>query len=103
MFSIVPLQVLSGCLASLDVSTARILQPLETPLEHPLAPVPLFTWLPGIGKRLDHSWIDITTVLAKAAKMTLLGLPLSHVFLVIATFLLTLGVKNDNSVDSKTP
>jgi hypothetical protein len=30
--------------------------------------VPTSSWLPTIGKRLDHSWIDQTAVSAKAAK-----------------------------------
>jgi hypothetical protein len=69
MFPIIPLQqVLSGCLASLEGATGQVLQPLDTPAEQPLAPVPLFTWLPTIGKWLDHSWIDQTTISAKAAK-----------------------------------
>jgi hypothetical protein len=68
MFPIVPLQVLSGALDSLGGSSTRVLQPLDTPSRRVLAPIPLSTWLPSIGKRLDHSWIDITAVSAKAAK-----------------------------------
>jgi hypothetical protein len=68
MFPFVPLQVLSGCLDSLGGPTDRLLQPLETPSRQSLAPVPMSSWLPTIGKRLDHSWIDQTAVSAKAAK-----------------------------------
>jgi hypothetical protein len=68
MFPIVPLQVLVGCLDSLGGSTSQLLEPLETPSCTPLAPIPLFTWLLKIEKRLDHSWIDHTAVSAKAAK-----------------------------------
>jgi hypothetical protein len=68
MFPIVPLQVLVGCLDSLGGSTSRLLEPLNPRSRCPLAPVPLFTWLSTIGKRLDHSWIDQTAVSAKVAK-----------------------------------
>jgi hypothetical protein len=68
MFPIVPLQVLVRCLDSLDGSTSWLLEPLETPSCTPLAPIPLFTWLPKIERRLDHSWIVHTAVSAKAAK-----------------------------------
>jgi hypothetical protein len=68
MFPIVPLQVLSGCLDSLSSTIARLLQPLDTPAPRVLGAIPTFTWLPTIGKRLDHSWIDHSTVSAKAAK-----------------------------------
>jgi hypothetical protein len=68
MFPIVPLQVLSGCLESLSTTLARLLQPLDTPAPRFIGAIPTFTWLPSIGKRLDHSWIDHSTVSAKAAK-----------------------------------
>jgi hypothetical protein len=68
MIPIVPLQVLAGYLDSLGGSTSWLLEPLETSSCLPLAPIPRFTWLPKIGKRLDHSWIDQTVVSAKAAK-----------------------------------
>jgi hypothetical protein len=68
MFPIVPLQVLSGCLESLSSTLARLLQPLDTPDLRILGAIPTYTWLPSIGKRLEHSWIDHSTVSAKAAK-----------------------------------
>jgi hypothetical protein len=43
MFLIIPLQVLAGCLDSFGRSTSRLLEPLDTPACHPLAPIPLFS------------------------------------------------------------
>jgi hypothetical protein len=68
MVPIVPLHGLGRCLDSLGGSTSWLLEPLETPSCTPLAPIPLFTWLPKIERRLDHSWIVHTAVSAKAAK-----------------------------------
>jgi hypothetical protein len=68
MFPFVPVQVLAGCLDSLGKVTGRLFQPLSTPGPKVLAPVPTFTWLPSIGQRLDHSWIDQSAVSSKAAK-----------------------------------
>jgi hypothetical protein len=66
-FPIVPIQVLDACLKSV-LDTRPFVSPL-IPVETPVVPeAESATWLPSLQKFLPNSWIDESTISAKAAK-----------------------------------
>ena len=77
--SIVPVQILDSCLRTLVYKDENLTCPLKSKLTVAENPLRTSSFLPGLQVDLPHTWIDESTVTAKAAKSDTAAAP-SHLW-----------------------